>query len=156
MNSRTGYLQVAGAVVAVGLALAGCATSQDSGGGPSSGAKTAGLGALAGAGLGAIVGHQSGHTAEGAAIGGALGAGGGYVVGNEKDKAQTQRDLDAARAQSNSAYQSANTVIINVHNSNGSITPVTLTRQGNIYVGPKGEQYTPLPTEDQLKSIYGF
>ena len=155
MDSKKGYLQVAGAVLAIGL-VAGCATSKDSGGGMSSGAKTGGLGALAGAGLGAIIGHQSGHTAEGAAIGGALGAGGGYVIGNEKDKAQMQEDLAAAQAQANAANAAANTVVINVHNSNGSITPVTLTRQGNIYVGPKGEQYTTLPTEDQLKGIYGF
>lgn len=156
MDSKTGYLQVAGAVVAVGLAFSGCATSKDAGGGASSGAKTAGLGALAGAGLGAIIGHQSGHTAEGAAIGGALGAGGGYVIGNEKDKAQTQEDLAATRAQANAAAAAANTVVINVHNSNGSITPITLTRQGNVYVGPKGEQYTTLPTEEQLKGVYGF
>ena len=156
MNSnRLGYLQAAGAALVVGLAFTGCATSQESGG-PSSAAKTGGLGALAGAGLGAIIGHQSGHTAEGAAIGAATGGVGGYVLGNEKDKAQTQADLQAAQAQANQASIQANTVIINVHNSNGSITPITLTRQGNIYVGPKGEQYTALPTEEQLKTVYGF
>lgn len=153
-SSKTGYLQVAGMALVAGLALTGCATSQD--GGASSAAKTAGLGTLAGAGLGAIIGHQSGHTAEGALIGGALGAGGGYMAGNEKDKAQTQEDLAATRAQANAAALAANTVVINVTNSNGSITPVTLTRQGNLYVGPKGEQYTTLPSEDQLKSVYGF
>ena len=148
MNSnRSGYFQAAGAALVVGLAFAGCATSQE--GGASSAAKTGGLGALAGAGLGAIIGHQSGHTAEGAAIGAGAGAVGGYIVGNEKDKAAMQNQVNAAQAQ-------ANTVIINVTNSNGSITPVTLTRQGNIYVGPKGEQYTTLPTEEQLRKVYGF
>ena len=155
MNSnRSGYLQAAGIALVVGLAFTGCATSQN--GGPSSAAKTGGLGALAGAGLGAVIGHQSGHTAEGAAIGAAAGGVGGYVLGNEKDKAQTQVDVQAAQAQANQASIQANTVIINVHNSNGSITPITLTRQGNIYVGPKGEQYTALPTEEQLKTVYGF
>ena len=149
ISNRLGTLQAAGAVLVVGLALAGCATSQESGGGASSAAKTGGLGALAGAGLGAIIGHQSGHTAEGAAIGAGAGALGGYVLGNEKDKAQTQSQINAVQAQ-------ANTVVINVANSNGSLTPVTLTRQGNVYVGPKGEQYTTLPTEDQLKTVYGF
>ena len=155
-RNKLGAVQVAGVAIIVGLAVTGCATSNDSGGGPSSGAKTAGLGTLAGAGLGAIIGHQSGHTAEGAVIGGALGAGGGYIVGNEKDKAEMQGQVNAAQAQANAAQAAANTVVINVKNSNGSITPVTLTRQGNIYVGPKGEQYTTLPTEEQLKQVYGF
>ncbi len=146
-RNRMSYGQAAGVAMVVGLAFTGCATSD--GTGASSGAKTAGLGTLAGAGLGAIIGHQSGHTAEGAAIGAGAGAVGGYILGNEKDKAQTQAQINAANAQ-------ANTVIINVNNSNGSITPVTLTRQGNLYVGPKGEQYTSLPTEEQLRKIYGF
>ncbi len=146
--------QAAGVAIVVGLAFTGCATSD--GTGPSSGAKTAGIGTLAGAGLGAIIGHQSGHTAEGALIGAGTGAVGGYIIGNEKDKAQTQSQLNAAQAQANQATIAANTVVINVANSNGSITPVTLTRQGNIYVGPKGEQYTTLPTEEQLRKVYGF
>ena len=146
-RNRIGYGQAAGVAMIVSLAFIGCATSD--GTGPSSAAKTAGLGTLAGAGLGAIIGHQSGHTAEGAAIGAGAGAVGGYILGNEKDKAQTQSQLNAVQAQ-------ANTVIINVTNSNGSITPVTLTRQGNLYVGPKGEQYTSLPTEEQLRKVYGF
>lgn len=145
--NKMGYGQVAGVAMVFGLALTGCATSD--GTGPSSAAKTAGLGTLAGAGLGAIIGHQSGHTAEGAAIGAAVGAGGGYILGNEKDKTQTQSQINAVQAQ-------ANTVVINVNNSNGSITPVTLRREGNLYVGPKGEQYTSLPTEEQLRKIYGF
>ncbi len=147
-RKRIGAGQAVGLAMVVGLAFTGCATSPD-GTGASSGAKTAGLGTLAGAGLGAIIGHQSGHTAEGAAIGAGAGAVGGYILGNEKDKAQTQAQINAANAQ-------ANTVIINVNNSNGSITPVTLTRQGNIYVGPRGEQYTSLPTEEQLRKVYGF
>ena len=152
--TRNGWSYGQCAAIVIGLALAGCATSD--GTGPSSAAKTAGLGTLAGAGLGAIIGHQSGHTAEGAAIGGALGAGGGYVIGNEKDKAAMQSQVNAAQAQANQASIQANTVVINVTNSNGSITPVTLTRQGNLYVGPKGEQYTTLPTEEQLRKVYGF
>lgn len=145
-RKRMGYGYAAGAAMMIGLALTGCASDPT---GPSSAAKTAGLGTLAGAGLGAIIGHQSGHTAEGAAIGAGAGAVGGYVIGNEKDRAQTQSQINEARAQ-------ANTVIININNSNGSITPITLTRQGNLYVGPKGEQYTTLPTEEQLRKVYGF
>ena len=64
--------------------------------------------------------------------------------------------LNDLQVQTNDAYQAANTVIINVYNSNGSITPVKLTRQGNVFVGPRGEQYFNLPTVDQLAPVYGF
>lgn len=50
----------------------------------------------------------------------------------------------------------AETVVVNVRNSNGSYTPVTLRRVGNVYVGPRGEQYFAVPTEDQLKAVYGL
>ena len=137
-------LQIVSFLIA-GPALTGCASTGASNRAP----QGALLGGLLGAGLGAIVGHQSGHTAEGAAIGGALGAGGGYVVGNEQDKQQ----LHAENLQ---AVQAANTVVINVTNTNGSITPVTLQRQGGEYIGPKGEHYTQMPTPEQLRPVYGF
>ena len=133
-------------VLLSGSALMGCASTGTASNRAPVGAL---LGGLLGAGLGAIVGHQSGHTAEGAAIGGALGAGGGYVLGNEQDKTQMQ-------AQTWQAQQSANMVVINVTNSNGSITPVTLQRAGNEYIGPKGEHYLQLPTPEQLRPAYGF
>jgi outer membrane lipoprotein SlyB len=120
--------------------LAGCDTAAQSG---------AGIGALGGAGLGAIIGHQSGNAGMGALIGGAAGAGGGYLIGNEMDKKKTQSELNSVR-------EEANTVVVNVTNSNGSMTPVILRRAGNVYVGPKGEQYTTLPTAEQLKPIYGI
>jgi hypothetical protein len=46
-------------------------------------------------------------------------------------------------------------VTINVPNSNGSFTPITLVRRGNGYVGPQGEYYPGNPTVDQLKALYG-
>ncbi len=52
--------------------------------------------------------------------------------------------------------QEANTVIVNITNSNGSITPVALKRSGNVWIGPKGEQYMSVPTAEQLKPIYGM
>jgi hypothetical protein len=52
--------------------------------------------------------------------------------------------------------QEANTVIVNITNSNGSITPVTLKRSGNFWIGPRGEQYMSVPTAEQLKPIYGM
>jgi len=111
--------------------------------------KGAGIGGLAGAGIGAIVGHQSGHTAEGALIGGAVGAGGGYMLGNEGDKKKTQGEMDNLR-------QEMNTVTVNVTNSNGSVSPVVIRKQGVGYVGPRGEYYNNLPTPEQLKPVYGF
>jgi hypothetical protein len=48
------------------------------------------------------------------------------------------------------------TVTIWVTNSNGSTTPVTLTRQGTSYIGPRGEYYATMPTNEQLRMVYGF
>ena len=50
----------------------------------------------------------------------------------------------------------SNTLVVNIMNANGSYTPVTLRQQGNVYVGPRGEQYLSVPTEDQLKAVYGL
>ncbi len=111
--------------------------------------KGAGIGALAGAGIGAIAGHQSGKAGQGALIGGAVGAGAGYILGNEGDKKRTQEEMDQLKNE-------MNTVTVNVTNSNGSIIPVKLRKQGVGYVGPRGEYYNTLPTEDQLRPIYGF
>lgn len=37
----------------------------------------------------------------------------------------------------------------------GSKTPITLQKEGNSYIGPAGEKYTSLPTEEQLQVLYG-
>ena len=111
--------------------------------------KGAGLGALAGAGIGAIVGHQSGNTAEGALVGAAVGGAGGYMVGNEGDKKQTQAEIDSLRAEQN-------VVTVWITNSNGSMVPIRLRRSGPNFIGPKGELYSTMPTEEQLRPVYGF
>jgi len=123
-----------------GMLVAGC---------ESEAGKGAGLGSLAGAGIGAIVGHQSGRTAEGALIGGTVGGGAGYMIGAEKDRKKTE-------AQTQAAIQEANVFYVNIINSNNSVTPVRIVKQGNFYVGPRGEQYSKLPTEEELKPFYGF
>ena len=131
------------AAIAVGLSvvfISGCESDAQKG---------AGIGALAGAGVGAIVGHQSGKTAEGALIGGAVGGGAGYIVGNEQDKKK-------ATAERNTLRQEMNTVTVNITNSNGSVSQVLLRKQGVGYVGPRGEYYNSLPTEEQLRPVYGF
>jgi hypothetical protein len=49
---------------------------------------------------------------------------------------------------------SDNTVIW-ISSSDGSKTPITLQKAGSAYIGPAGEKYTSLPTEEQLKLLYG-
>jgi len=46
-------------------------------------------------------------------------------------------------------------VIVDVTYSNGSTTRVLLRKQGVGYVGPKGEYYDHLPTDEELKPVYG-
>jgi hypothetical protein len=46
-------------------------------------------------------------------------------------------------------------ITINVPNSNGSYTQVTLVKRGDGYVGPQGEYYPQNPTVEQLKALYG-
>ena len=129
--------------IAIGLILfglvaymTGCATKAQSG-------------AALGAGAGALTGQAIGRNTEGTLIGAGVGAIGGYIIGNEMDKSD-------ARAQQAKDAEQANTFVIKVTNSNGSVSPVTLRRVGDVWVGPRGEQYNTLPTTDQLRPIYGF
>ena len=51
----------------------------------------------------------------------------------------------------------ANTeVVVWITNSNGSRTSVRLTRRGCSYIGPRGEYYDGMPTNEQLRVVYGF
>jgi len=79
----------------------------------------------------------------------AAGAGAAYAVANEQDKKKTQAEIDSIRSE-------MGVVMVNVTNSNGSISQVRLQKQGVGYVGPKGEFYDHLPTSEELKPIYGF
>jgi hypothetical protein len=103
------------------------------------------IGALAGAGIGQLAGGDAESTLVGAAVGGAT----GYMLGNESDKKKTQAERAYLR-------QEMNTVVVKVTNSNGSIVQVPLRKQGVGYVGTRGEYYGTLPTEDQLRPVYGF
>lgn len=126
-------------VVAVSLGLilvAGCESDAQTG-------------ALLGTAAGAGVGQLAGRSTESTLIGAAVGGGAGYMIGSEQDKKKTQAEIDSLR-------QEMNIVTVNITNSNGSITPVRLRKQGVGYVGPRGEYYDKLPTEEQLKPIYGF
>ncbi len=126
-------------VVAVSLGLtlvAGCESDAQTG---------ALLGTAAGAGVGALAGGST----EGTLVGAAVGGGVGYILGNEQDKKKTRAEMDSLRHE-------MSTVMVKVTNSNGSIIQVPLRKQGVGYVGPRGEYYDKLPTEDQLRPVYGF
>lgn len=103
------------------------------------------VGALAGAGIGQLAGGDTEATLIGTAVGGTA----GYLVGNEGDKQKAQAEREGLR-------QEMNTVLVRVTNSNGSIIQVPLRKQGVGYVGTRGEYYPTLPTEDQLRPVYGF
>lgn len=108
-------------------------------------------GAVIGGVAGGVIGHNVGdgnNEAVGAAVGAALGGMGGREVGRGKDIQENRmRALE----------HQANTITINVTNSNGSFTPVTLQKlDGGRFRGPKGEIYQTMPTASQLKSVYGM
>jgi hypothetical protein len=103
------------------------------------------LGALAGAGIGQLAGGDT----EATLIGAAVGAGAGYMLGNETDKKVAVAERDAIRADQNST-------VVWITNSNGSQVPVRLAKNGPAYIGPRGELYNRLPTQDQLRPVYGF
>ena len=101
--------------------------------------------ALFGALVGGIVGYQSDEPGEGAAVGAVvLGVG------------QLLHELDEANKEKERKEECAKQVVVEVHNDNGSITPIRLRKAGSDYIGPKGERYEELPTEEQLKPIYGL
>ncbi|MCK5000649.1 MAG: hypothetical protein KAS23_13990 [Anaerohalosphaera sp.] len=47
-------------------------------------------------------------------------------------------------------------VTVWITNSNGSMTPITLTKTGDTYTGPNKEKYNQMPTPKQIKQTYGF
>jgi len=107
--------------------------------------------ALLGALIGGIVGYQSDEPGEGAAVGAAI-----FGVGSllsEMDHANKGHEQHSPSMHEDECLEK---VIVDIHNDNGSITPVTLKKKGDSYIGPKGERYDELPTEEQLKPIYGL
>ena len=126
-------------VVTVSLSMvfiAGCESNAQTG---------SAVGALTGAGIGQLAGGDTESTLIGAAVGGGI----GYMLGNEGDKKKAQAERECL-------HQEMNTVLVKVTNSNGSIIQVPLRKQGVGYVGTRGEYYSTLPSEDQLRPVYGF
>lgn len=119
-------------------------------GGCSSDAQTgAGVGVLGGAVAGQLIGGDT----ESTLIGAGIGAGAGYMIGNERDKKKAEAKTDAEIAQLRSEM---NNVTVTITNSNGSKSQVLLRKQGVGYVGPRGEYYDHLPTEEELRPLYGL
>ncbi len=104
------------------------------------------IGSAAGAGIGQLAGRDTESTLIGAGVGGTA----GYMIGNESDKKKAAAERESLRSSAN------NTVTIWVTCSNGKQIPVTLTKKGTGYVGPKGEVYNTLPSEEDLRQLYGF
>lgn len=135
-------------IVSLVLSLCGCGSENKSHSGD--GLKLSPIyGAiLGGALIGGIIGHQSDETGEGVAIGAAI-LGVGELLRQTDRLAQKERE-------NKHNEKDVERIVINIHNSNGSITPVELWRDGSAYIGPKDERYEELPTEEQLKPIYGL
>lgn len=110
-----------------------------------------------GAAIGAGVGQLVGGDTKGTLIGAGIGAGVGAAVGHSEDQKAKQQQYSQPGTQSSYQPADANVVTVWVTNSNGSKTPVKLTRRADGgYTGPKGEVYDLLPTVEQLKAAYGF
>ncbi|MEJ2647005.1 MAG: glycine zipper family protein [Sedimentisphaerales bacterium] len=115
--------------------------------------------------VGAIVGHQSDKTGQGVAIGAGIGALGEFL--NQIDKhpnpprppqiqVRTRPPSPPAPPRSPAGENIKETFIVQIHNDNGSVTPVEIRKEGDKYIGPTGEQYDKLPTEEELKPSYGL
>ena len=109
------------------------------------------IGTGVGVALGSILGHNLGGTQDDRLLGMAAGGAIGGVLGNQVGRNnQTQQQLNALQQQ-----QFITTVWI--ENSNGSKTPVVLRQtDGGQYIGPRGEYYSTMPSQDQLKQVYGM
>ena len=136
MTKKTVTIMVVSAQIFALTVVSGCQSGAQTG---------SALGALAGAGVGQLAGGDT----EGTLIGAAVGAGAGYIFGNESDKKKTQNQMHTMNNDINSR-------IVNVTNSNGSVIQVKVRRQGIGWIGTRGEYYSALPTEDQLRPVYGF
>ena len=135
-------------IVSLVLSLCGCGSENQNHSG--NGLKPSPIygAVLGGALIGGIIGYQSDETGEGVALGAAI-CGVGELLRqidklSEKEREHKHQEKDVEH------------IIINIHNSNGSVTPVELWRDGSAYIGPKDERYEELPTEEQLKPVYGL
>ena len=66
----------------------------------------------------------------------------------------TKEQLKMIYSEKAKKVDSGSTVVW-IGNSDGSRTPITLQKQGSSYIGPAGEKYASIPTQEQLKLLYG-
>ncbi len=136
----------------IGMAAAAALLSQTTGCTTTQADQTTALGAGIGAGLGMILGNNLGEgSGNDRALGAAAGALLGGALGRQYGKqGEMQQQVNYLQQQ-----QFMTTVWIN--NSNGSKTPVQLRMtEGGQYIGPRGEYYSSMPTEEQLRKVYGM
>jgi len=135
-------------VVSLVLGLCGCCCENQSDCGNGSKLNPIYGAALGGALIGGIIGYQSDETGEGVAVGSVV-LGVGELLNQIDEQAHKEWEHE-----NEGEYDEP--VVIEIHNNNGSITPVKIKKDGSTYIGPKGERYEELPTEEQLKPIYGL
>lgn len=143
MSHRVDRLVACGLTLAL---LAGC------GAGPQT-RRQGVIGAGVGAAAGAIIGNnvKGVNSAEGAIAGAILGGLAGGARGQTHDR------MDAQQAQLNQMRYEMNSRTIMITNSNGSQTPVVVTKiSPTQWRGPRGEIYNGLPSPQQLQRVYGF
>ena len=139
---------IAAVAVIAAVGLTGCATPDRQMG--QSEMNNTLLGATLGGVLGGVLGNNVGD-GRNQVLGAALGAAFGGLAGNQYGRGQ-----DTTHNRIAALEQAQSTVTVMVHNSNGSYTPVVLRKYGTQFVGPRGEYYSALPGEGQLKPVYGF
>ncbi|WP_051445364.1 DUF6515 family protein [Desulfocurvus vexinensis] len=79
-----------------------------------------------------------------------------YYVRAAEGYAVVQPPAQAAPAPAQQAPALPSSVTVVLENANGSRTPVTLTRTADGWLGPKGELYDAIPTQEQLRPYYGL
>ena len=78
----------------------------------------------------------------------------GYVVVQKPDTVYVEKE---GAPEAKESFSEPKALTIEAVNSNGSKTPVRLEElDGGRFKGPQGEIYDSLPTQDQLRSAYGF
>jgi hypothetical protein len=106
--------------------------------------------------IGGIIGHQSDETEAGIAVGATLFGVGAALAEMDKQHHTPSKEAHENMVKNDKAESIRETYIIEIHNSNGSVTSVKIRRKGSVYIGPNDERYDELPTEEQLKPVYGL
>lgn len=76
------------------------------------------------------------------------------IIKNYVTEQKASASNTGAVAQGTSAANSEESFTVNIPNSKGGYTAVTLKRSGNGFVGPQSEYYTEFPKIEQLKVMY--